>query len=72
MKYPSNIEGLILNQKAQEKGFEQVIGVRKDKLYKLQFDSHYALSSNNDSRDYEIWHMRMAHLGLLKLWEWSS
>jgi hypothetical protein len=45
------------------KGSEQVIGVRKDKLYKLQFDSHYALTSNNNTRDCELWHRRVAHLG---------
>jgi hypothetical protein len=45
------------------KGSEQIIGVRKDKLYKLQFDSHYALASNNSTRDYELWHRRVAHLG---------
>jgi hypothetical protein len=44
-------------------GFEQVIGVRKDKLYKLQFDSHYALTSTNNTRDCELWHRRVAHLG---------
>jgi hypothetical protein len=45
------------------KGSEQVIGVRKEKLYKLQFDSHYTLASNNSTRDCELWHMRVAHLG---------
>jgi len=44
-------------------GSEQVIGVRKDKLYKLQFDSHYALARSNSTRDYELWHGRVAHLG---------
>jgi hypothetical protein len=44
-------------------GFEQVIGVRKDKLYKLQFDSHYALANNNNIGDCELWHMLVAHLG---------
>jgi hypothetical protein len=44
------------------KGSEQVIGVRKDKLYKLQFDSHYALASSNITRDCELWHRRVAHL----------
>jgi hypothetical protein len=44
-------------------GSEQVIGVRKDKLYKLQFDSHYILASSNSTRDCELWHRRIAHLG---------
>jgi hypothetical protein len=50
-------------------GFEQVIGVRKDKLYKLQFDSHYSLASNNNTRDCKLWHRRVAHLihGALKI-----
>jgi hypothetical protein len=52
-----------IKPKGTGKDFEQVIGVRKDKLYKLQFDSHYALASSSDSRDCEIWHRRMAHLG---------
>jgi hypothetical protein len=49
--------------KGTRKNFEQVIGVRKDKIYKLQLDSHYALASSSNSRDYEMWHRRMAHLG---------
>jgi hypothetical protein len=52
-----------IKPKGTGKNFEQVIGVRKDKLYKLQFDSHYALASSSDSRDCEMWHRRMAHLG---------
>jgi hypothetical protein len=51
------------------KGYEQVIGVRKDKLYKLQFDSHYTLTSSNSTRDCELWHRNIAHLecGALKI-----
>jgi len=44
-------------------GSEQVIGVRKDKLYKLQFDSHYALASSKSTRDCALWHRHVAHLG---------
>jgi hypothetical protein len=44
-------------------GSEQVIGVRKDKLYKLQFDSHYALARSNSTKDCELWHRCVAHLG---------
>jgi hypothetical protein len=52
-----------IKHKDMGKGSEQVIGVRKDKLYKLQFDSHYALASSSGGRDCELWHRRMAHLG---------
>jgi len=31
-------------------------------LYKLQFDSHYALASSNGTRDCELWHGHVAHL----------
>jgi hypothetical protein len=52
-----------IKPKNMSKESEQVIGVRKDKLYKLQFDSHYALASSSGSRDSELWHRRMAHIG---------
>ena len=58
-----------IKPKGLSEGSEQVIGVRKDKLYKLQFDSHYALASNNNTKDYELWHRHVAHLehGALKI-----
>jgi hypothetical protein len=49
----------------------KVLGVRKDKLYKLQFEPTCALvSSSKSGRDLgELWHGRMAHLehGALKV-----
>ena len=48
-----------------------MLGVRKDKLYKLQFEPTCALvSSSKSGRDLgELWHRRMAHLhhGALKV-----
>jgi hypothetical protein len=60
-----------IKPKDMDQGPGEVIGIRKDKLYKLQFDSHYALATSSSSRDCELWHRRMAHLvmGLSRFWE---
>lgn len=49
--------------KHRERKSPIVIGVRSDKLYRVQVDTPKALVSRNDPRDQgEIWHRRMGHI----------
>jgi len=52
-----------IKPKDMGQGIGEVIGIRKYKSYKLEFDSHYALATSNGSRDCELWHIHIAHLG---------
>jgi hypothetical protein len=62
---------VLIHPRGSNTSMGKVLGVRKDKLYKLQFEPTYVLvSSINSGRDLgEIWHRKMDHLhhGALKV-----
>jgi hypothetical protein len=62
---------VLIHPKGSNASMGKLLGVRKDKLYKLQFELACALvCSSSSGRDLEeLWHRRMAHLrhGALKV-----
>jgi hypothetical protein len=62
---------VLIHPRGSNASMGKVLGVRKDKLYKLHFEPACTLvSSNNSGRDLgELWHRQMAHLrhGALKV-----